>query len=279
MLKKRLIACVLLKGDLVVQSVGFKRYFPIGKLEFVLEFLGQWDIDEVIILDIDATTFRKTIDFELIKKASNKIFVPLTIGGGISSLKEIENALHSGADKVSISSSFLNHEHSIDEAVKTFGEQCIVLTADVKLMGKDYHVCGNNGKQQRMPLDTWLKRASNSKCGEVLINSIDKDGLRTGYDINLMRKVSGEIDIPIIALGGVGEPIHVADLFSEEDVYAAAVGNVLYHGEHSSAKFKSFLKNQDLPVRSSAFINYDDIDFDERGAINPKEHKSIFFEN
>jgi cyclase len=280
MLKKRIIATVLLKNELVVQSIGFKKFLPIGKLDIVLQFLEKWDIDEVIILDIDASKENRTINFDLIKQASSKIFVPLTIGGGISSIKEIEQAIHSGADKVSINTTYFENKDFIKQASKTFGKQCIVMSADVKkdTLSNNYFVY-NKGIKSTLMIDDWIKDVVDLGCGEVLINSIDKDGSKLGYDLDLMKDISDKLKIPLIALGGAGKSKHIHELFSNSTVDAAAIGNMLYFTEHSTSKIKSFLLQKNNKLRLNHFVNYDKIKFNDDGRIEPIEHKSIFIKD
>lgn len=278
MLRRRVIALILLKGDLVVQSIGFNRHLPIGKLDIVLEYLELWDVDEVIILDIDASKKGRTIDFDLISVASKAIFVPLTIGGGISSIKEIEQAIHNGADKVTINTAFLDNESFIPEAVQKFGSQCIVLSADVKLNNKAYFVYSNNGQQKHTKISQWLKSAIKIGAGEIFINSISNDGKQCGYDLDLMKIVDKYSTVPIVAAGGVGSPPDVAKLFNAVDC-AAAIGNILHYKEHSTSLIKAYLRSNGLNVRPSYFLNYDNCNFNDDGTLMPIEHKSIFLKD
>jgi len=278
MLRKRVIALILLKGDLVIQAIGFKRYLPIGKLSIVLEYLELWDVDEVIILDIDASKNGKTINFGLIGEASKKIFVPLTVGGGLSSVQEIEKAIHNGADKVSINSAFFGNKMFIDEAIQNFGSQCIVLAADVKLRQDDYYVYLNNRQYENLKVSEWLKAAINIGAGEVFINSMDNDGKKNGYDLDLMKMIDNYSTVPVVAAGGVGCPKHVEQLFNQVDS-AAAIGNILYHKEHSTSLIKAYLKASNQNVRASLFLNYENSEFNVDGALKPIEHSSIFLKD
>ena len=277
MLKKRVIATILLKNNLVVQSINFNQYLPIGRLEIALEFIEKWDIDEVIILDLDATKNNRTIDFNLLKKSSKKIFVPLTVGGGITSIIDAKNAVHSGADKISINSSFLDNNSFVKQIVNDFGSQCVVLSADVKVAGNgEYYVYINSGTKKIIDLQKWIKQAEKFGAGELLINSITNDGIKKGYDINLYKEISNFSQLPVIALGGAGKVSHITDLFESTEVSAAAVGNMLYFTEHSTSKIKSALVQNTMNIRPSCFINYDCWDFESDGRIIPKNLRSIY---
>jgi len=276
MLRQRVIALILLKGDLVVQSFGFNLHLPIGKLDIVLEYLELWDVDEVIVLDIDATKKNNTVNFDMIKAASKKIFVPLTIGGGISSVKDIELALHNGADKVAINAGFFNNDGFIEEAVQRFGSQCIVLAADVMLRGGSYFVWSNNHQYKPVSVTEWLRDAIRVGAGEIFINSIDNDGKKTGFDMDLMEIIEKNSSVPLIAAGGAGCPFHIKQLFDRIDS-AAAIGNILHHKEHSVSLIKGYLVAKNKNVRGSHFLNYNDCIFNPNGELSPTEHLSIFF--
>ena len=276
MVKDRIIALVLLKGDLVVQSVGFEKYLPVGRLEIVLEYLESWDVDEVIILDIEASQNNRTINFDLIKNASKKIFIPLTVGGGLSSSKNIERAIHSGADKVVINTAIFNEKDFIRRAVFNFGSQCIVAAADVRLVGNDYYVFSNSGQSRMLLLCEWIDKVNDYDVGEVFLNSIDRDGMKCGYDIDLIKFVKNKIKKPIIAAGGAGNPLHVKQLLTQVSS-AAAIGNILYHSEHPTSVVKAYLKNNNQNVRSSCSINYEQFEFNKKGWVIPINHDSIYF--
>jgi len=277
LLKKRLIATILLKNKCVVQSISFNKFLPIGSLEIVLQFLEKWDIDEVIILDLDASKNKRTINFNLLKNSSRKIFVPLTVGGGISSFDDAKNAFHNGADKVSINSSFLSNNNFIQQVVNDFGSQSVILSADVRIENNaEYYVYANSGKNKIISLKKWIKQAENLGAGELLINSIVNDGMKNGYDTCLYQKITELTKLPIIALGGAGSVIHLVDLFQNTNVSAAAIGNMLYFTEHSTSKLKSALVKENINVRPSCFISYDEWNFELDGRIIPMNLKSLY---
>jgi cyclase len=235
-------------------------------------------VDEVIILDIDASRNKKTINFELIKNASRRIFLPLTIGGGISSNKDIEHAIHSGADKVVINTAFFHNKDFIKSAVFNFGSQCIVAAGDVRLVENNYYTFTANGKNKELPMFEWIAEIESCNVGEIFLNSIDRDGMKCGYDVELVKIVKNKTNVPIIAAGGAGNPIHIGQLLNQVDS-AAAVGNILYHTEHSTSVIKSYLKVNNQNVRSSYFINYEKFQFDKKGTPIVIEQESLFFNN
>ena len=275
MIKKRIIASLLLKNDLVVQSIGFNQYLPIGRLNIALSFLENWDVDEVIILDIDASLENRTINFDLIKESSKNIFVPITVGGGITSISDIEKSISNGADKVSLNSVFFKNKNLIKEAAKIFGSQCLVLCADVKRNTNEYFVY-SDGVNKNIKLKDWTKEVQILGAGEMLINSINNDGSKMGFEIDIYKEIANNVEIPLIAMGGAGNPKHILDLFKKTSVDAAAIGNILHHKEHSTSKIKSFMIKNNQSVRPSCFIDYEKHKFDRNGDLYPTNHKSLF---
>ncbi len=278
MLKKRLIATLVIKNGLVVQSIGFKRYLPIGKPEIIIDFLNQWGIDEIIMVDIDATIQGRCIDSELIKKVSKKCFVPLCVGGGISSVKQIHSLIYSGADKVSLNAqSFLNPS-LIKEAARFFGSQCLVVSIDASRNAKgEYEAFIHGGKTATSYTPLHLARlASEHGAGEILLNSIDRDGMKNGYDIELIQSVLSTTSLPLIALGGAKDPSCMRILLENCDVSAVAAGNYFHYVEHSATLAKAYLASY-FPdqIRLDGYINYNDSLFDKSTRLLKKEDKIL----
>jgi len=276
-LKKRVIASILLSNGLVVQSVGFKRHMPIGKLENALHFLEKWDIDEVMILDISASRDRRSFNCELLQRASKSIFVSLTVGGGIRSLRDVENVVKSGAEKVSINTAFIDNPSFVEQVAVRFGHQCLVLAADVKRSDSgEFHVYMHSGVDKIMPIKKWIQQAEDAGAGELLINSVEHDGRQIGYDIELLHLVEDMTNLPVIALGGAGKVQDVNELFMQTKINAAAVGNMLYFFEHSTAKIKASLVDKRDDIRKSSFIDYEKWSFESDGRIIPTDIRSIY---
>ena len=186
MLKNRLIPIIIVKNELIVQSFNFKRFLPIGKIKTAIEFFVNWDVDEIIILDIDATKQGRGPQLEVIKSASRECFVPLTVGGGINSVESIKSVLRSGADKISINSYAIENPKFITDAAIRFGNQCITVSIDAKKVSNDYNVFIRNGKiDTGIKVSDWSKKLEHLGAGEILINSIENDGSREGYDLDL----------------------------------------------------------------------------------------------
>ncbi len=267
MLKIRLIPCIILKGDLIVQSYFFKRYLPIGNVSSAIEFFVNWDVDEIIILDIEASKEKRPPQLEIIREAAQKCFVPLTIGGGIRSIETINDVLRSGADKICINSYAVEKPEFIRESAEIFGSQCITVSMDVKKVNNnDYEVFINNGRKSTglSPVD-WAKKIEKYNAGEILLNSIDRDGSRKGYDLELLIIVSSIVNIPVIACGGVGKVEHLADGIIKGRCQAVAAANIFQHTEHSTIAAKSHLNKSGVDVRLSSLVQYDDFIFDHLG--------------
>ena len=267
MLKKRLIPCVIIKGDLVVQSFFFKRYLPIGDAKTAIEFFVDWDVDEIVLLDIDATKDNRGPNLDIIKWASKECFVPLTIGGGIKSIADIQAVLKAGADKICLNSHIIDNPEFISKSAKKFGSQCITVSIDVRINGfGHYEVFFCNGKKAsgKKP-DSWAKEVESLGAGEILLNSIDRDGSRKGFDIKLLNLVSKMVSIPVIASGGVGKVEHLSEGIIDGNCHAVAAANIFQHTEHSTVLAKAHLKKMGIPIRVNSNVNYDGQDFDHLG--------------
>jgi len=280
-LKKRLVAVLTIKNGIVVQSINFKRYLPIGKPEIAIEFLNKWGIDEIILLDLDATYKKSGPDFELIKYVSKKCFVPLTVGGGINDLQKMRELIKKGADKISINTVAIKNPTIIKEAANILGNQCIVVSIDVKKNeSNNYEIYLNSGKN-KTGIDPFqfAKQAEELGAGEILINSIDKDGSKEGYDIELIDKISKIVSIPVIACGGVGYPKHIIEGINKTNASAFAAGNYFHFTEHSVITTKAYLKLSEISkkqkFRLDSNSNYEKFSFDENGRVNRKDDQYL----
>lgn len=265
MLKKRIVASLIVKDGKVVQSIGFNKYLPIGDPRISAEFLSQWGIDEIILLDIEATSKKQKPNFQLVTEISKRIFVPLTVGGGIQTLEDIRCLIHCGADKVSINRVALENPEIISQASKIFGDQCIVVSIDVKKNQKgEYEIFSDSGKVATgLNPVLFAKKVEELGAGEILLNSIDRDGSKSGYDLDLIKMVSDSVKIPVIACGGVGLPKDFLEGFIKGRAFASAAGNFFHFIEHSSIIVKSYLANNGIDIRLDTQANYKDINFDQ----------------
>jgi cyclase len=278
MLKKRLIATLVIKNGIVVQSIGFERYLPIGKPEITVDYLNQWGVDEIIMVDIDASREGRCIDPELIKRVSKRCFVPLSVGGGITSVEQIHTLIHSGADKVALNTQAFLNPSLIEEGARFFGSQCMVVSIDAKRSADgSYRAYTDGGKTDtRLSPVELAGEAQKYGAGEILINSIDRDGRKNGYDIDLIRNLLSATNLPLIALGGARDPLCMKALLESCDVSAIAAGNYFHFVEHSATIAKAYLSRY-FPdqIRLDGYTDYRDFSFDESGRIVKKEDKTL----
>lgn len=269
MLKKRIIASLIVKDGRVVQSIGFKRYLPVGDVGVAVEFLNNWGIDEIVLLDIDATKQKRGPDFKMVMKVSKKSFAPLTVGGGIRNIEDIRKLIRYGADKISINKMSLLDPLIIKKSAETFGSQCVVISVDIKKIDGRYEVFSDNGKVPTgFDVVEWAKKVEELGAGEIFLNSIDRDGLKSGYDLKAIKKVADSVSIPVIACGGVGHPEHFLEAFTKAGTSATAAGNFFHFTEHSPIIVKSFLLQNKIDVRMDSYADYGGIDFiKENGRI------------
>jgi cyclase len=270
MLKKRIIAVLLVMDGNVVQSIGFKSYLPIGKPSIAVEFLNQWGVDEIVLLDISATRSSRGPDLDMVKAAARNCRTPLTVGGGISSLNHIYDLMQCGADKVSINRTLFNKPDLITAAARIFGKQCLVASIDVRISNQIYQVY-DYIKYEDLPLAPWdfAKRLQELGAGEVLINSVDRDGMKNGFDLKLINQVCDSVTIPIIVCGGAGIPDHFKDVLEKTKVSGIAAANLFHYFEHSVTIIKAICSHKNM-VRHESYSGYSDAKIDEMGRLLKK---------
>lgn len=275
MLKNRIIAVLVIKDGLVVQSIGFRRYLPVGSPVVAVEFLTSWGVDEIVFLDIDATPKGREPNYSAIANVVSAGQVPLTVGGGISTLQHIEKALYYGADKVAVNAAFISNPDLVREGAKRFGNQCIVVSMDVFQRKNGYEVLTHSGARQTgcNPVETAL-RAEQAGAGEILLNSIHRDGMKTGYDIELTESVCKAVHIPVIACGGVGNPGHLLEGI-RAGAGAVAAGNFFHFSEHSIITTKNWLILKGAEVRLDTYATYDCFSFDSLGRPSKLEDVAL----
>lgn len=261
MLKKRVAASLIVRNGVVVQSIGFKKYLPVGKPAIAVEYLNQWGIDEIILLDITATKNRDRPHFEMISDAALKCHVPLTIGGGIQTVDQIRELMHCGADKISLNQSALYNKDLISKAAHVFGDQCVVISIDCIQTNSGYKVF-DYIKQKALDISVvdFTKEVQNLGAGEILINSVDKDGSYTGYDIDLLNRICEVATVPVICCGGARNANDFVEVFNHTNVSAASAANFFHFTEHSVNITKSIIK-KNLDIRLETFADYGDADY------------------
>ncbi len=261
MKKKRLIPVLLLRHGWLVQSKQFRRYQNLGNPISAVKRLSEWASDELIYLDIstdDAYDMnrddlghpnRHSI-FEIIEDVSKVAHMPITVGGRIRNLQDIEKRLSLGADKVSINTAALQSPGFIEAAAREFGSQCVVVSVEVKRQDDVWRVMSTGGKvATEHEARAWSLTVQSSGAGEILLNSVDRDGMRSGYDLEMLNEVSTAVRIPVIACGGVGEWAHFAEALEQTAVDAVAAANIFHYSDQSVFLAKRHLIAQGLNVR------------------------------
>jgi imidazole glycerol-phosphate synthase subunit HisF len=272
MLKKRLIATLIVRHGIAVQSHNFRTYLPVGRPEVAVEFLNQWGIDEIVVLDISASQDRKSKSYEFLERVAKDCFVPLTVGGGIDSIDDISRLLNLGADKAAMNSICLESPGIITEAAKTFGSQCVVVSIDV--VGKSPAEYRTYNAAQRKVLDMhpadWARKVEGMGAGEIYLTSIERDGTKQGYDLELIKSVCAAVKIPVIASGGVGSAQHIIEVFKKTSVSGASAANFFHFFEHSVNLTKAALRQNEIDVRLNTNGQYEDALFTEGGRLLKK---------
>lgn len=257
MLTKRLIVCLDVRNRKVTKGVKFKGNVDIGDPVEMGAFYSAQGVDELVFYDITASAENRPCDIEMIKQIAKRVFIPFAVGGGIRNLDDMHNALLAGAEKVSVNSLAVLHPEIISEGAKAFGSQCIVLGMDAKLVGvsekfpSGYEVYIRGGRTP-MGLDAveWAKRACNLGVGEICLNSIDADGVRRGYELNITELVAQAVNVPVIASGGAGTPEHIINLFANTHADAALIASMVHFGDYTIPGIKSALRNANVLVRN-----------------------------
>ncbi len=270
MLKKRIAATLVVKDGIVVQSIGFNKYLPVGKPAIAIEFLNQWGIDEIILLDISATKAGRIPDFKMIKEATKRCYVPLAVGGGITCIDHIKELMHCGADKVSLNHALLNSPALVSVAAHIFGEQCIIASIDAVNIDGHYKVYDYIKKQALQITPSELaEKAQQLGAGEILINSIDRDGSYKGFDLDLINSICQVSNVPVICCGGAKTAADFLKVFTSSKVSAASAANFFHFTEHSVISTKAAI-NRETTVRLETFATYSDAEFDEDNRLQKK---------
>ena len=251
MLAKRIIPCLDIKDGRVVKGVNFVNIKDAGDpVEAAIEYEKQ-GADEIAFLDITATHENRNITLSVIEKAAENVFMPITVGGGIRTIEDIRNLFAAGADKVSINSEAVKNPNFIKDAANKFGSQAVIAAIDAKSNGDNSWEVVIAGGRKKTGLDAvnWAKTMEEFGAGEILLTSMDKDGMKTGYDIALTKAVSQAVTIPVIASGGVGTMEHFYEGFSLGLADAALAASVFHFQEMTIMDVKEYLKNKNTPVR------------------------------
>ncbi|MEJ7554794.1 MAG: imidazole glycerol phosphate synthase subunit HisF [Aquificaceae bacterium] len=251
MLAKRIIPCLDVDKGRVVKGVRFLNLVDAGDPVEVAKVYEEQGADELVFLDITASAEDRKITLEVVKRVAEEVFMPFTVGGGISSLEDMRRLLEAGADKVSINTSAVKNPQLIYEGAKKFGSQCIVVAIDAKRKGNGWEVYIHGGRTPTgLDAVEWAKKAESLGAGEILLTSMDRDGTKSGYDIELTKAVSKAVNIPVIASGGAGSMEHFYEAFVLGGADACLAASLFHFKEISIPELKGYLASKGVPVRS-----------------------------
>lgn len=253
MITKRIIPCLDVKNGRVVKGVNFAGLRDVNSPVELAEYYGRSGADEIVFYDITASAEGRAIFTDILREAACKIFIPLTVGGGINTLSDFDRVLKCGADKVSVNSGAIRDPHIISEAAEKYGSQCVVISVDIKRVDGVFRVFAKGGRENTgMEAIEWIKSCVSMGAGEVVVNSMDTDGVKGGFDIELLGKVCECVNVPVIASGGAGRPEDFAELFKAlPGVDAGLAASVFHFGDIKINELKKMLADSGINVRTA----------------------------
>ena len=250
MLKNRIIPCLDVKDGRVVKGINFVDLQDAGDPVEQAKIYSDGGADEICFLDITASNENRDTIYDVVEKTSKRCFVPLTVGGGVRSIEDINKLLNCGADKVSINTASVQDPKLVIESSKKFGSQCIVIAIDAKKKGNKWEVYTHGGRNETgIDAIEFAKEMENNGAGELLVTSMDRDGTQIGYDTDLMSNISSKVNIPAIASGGVGNLDHLVDGIKLGNASAVLAASIFHYGKHSVKEAKEYLDSKGIPVR------------------------------
>lgn len=251
MITKRIIPCLDVRDGRVVKGTNFLGLKDVSSPVELASFYSDNGADELVFYDITASAEGRGLFTDILKEVASKIFIPLTVGGGINTLDDFDRVLKCGADKVSVNSGAIRNPGLVEEAAKRYGDQCVVLSVDVKRVDGVFRVFAKGGRENTgMEAMEWIRRCVESGAGEVVVNSIDTDGVKNGFDLEMLERVCQVVSVPVIASGGAGSIQHFTTLFQTlEQVDAGLAASIFHFGEVSISDLKNELSKHNIPVR------------------------------
>ena len=251
MITKRIIPCLDVKNGRVVKGVNFEGLSDVSSPVELAKYYSEGGADELVFYDITASFEGRQLFTDILRQVASTIFIPLTVGGGINTLEDFDRVLKCGADKVSVNSGAIKNPQLVFDAAQKYGDQCVVLSVDVKRVDGQFHVFAKGGREDTgMEAISWIKRCVGMGAGEVVVNSIDTDGVKGGFDIELLRAVCDTVNVPVIASGGAGSIRHFVELFRQIPTIDAGLAASIFHfGEVAIPDLKRTLRDNDIIVR------------------------------
>lgn len=251
MITKRIIPCLDVKDGRVVKGVNFLDLADVSSPVKLAKYYSESGADELVFYDITASAEGRALFTDILTEVASTIFIPLTVGGGINTVADFDRVLKCGADKVSVNSGAIRNPQLITEAAQLYGDQCVVLSVDVKRVDGEFRVFAKGGREDTgMEAISWIKKCVDMGAGEVVVNSIDTDGVKNGFDIELLDIVTNTVNVPVIASGGAGSKQDFVDLFKAiPTIDAGLAASVFHFGEIKISDLKKELKKNDINVR------------------------------
>ncbi|RMD91840.1 MAG: imidazole glycerol phosphate synthase subunit HisF [Calditrichaeota bacterium] len=251
MLAKRIIPCLDVKEGRVVKGIQFVNLRDVGDPVELARYYVQEGADELVFLDITASKEKRRLVYDLVERVAEEVFIPFTIGGGLRNLEDIREILIRGADKISLNTAAVENPDLISQVARAFGSQCVVVAIDVKRVGESHWQVYTHGGSRATGLDAidWAHRVAQLGAGEILLTSMDRDGSTQGFDLEITRKISTTVKIPVIASGGGGVPEHFAEVFQSGKADAALAASIFHYQKFRISEIKRYLYEYDIPVR------------------------------
>lgn len=251
MITKRIIPCLDIRNGMVVKGVNFEGVKDVSDPVTLAEFYNESGADELVFYDITASVEGRGLFTDVLTKVAEKIFIPLTVGGSINEVSDFERVLRCGADKVSVNTGAIRNPDLIKDAAKKYGNQCVVLSMDVKRVGNEFHIFSHGGRNDTgIDAIEWAKMGEANGAGEIVVNSIDTDGVKKGFDLEMLNKIGEVVSVPIIASGGAGSMEDFKTLFETCPKVDAGLAASIFHFKKVYIKdLKNYLKNENIEMR------------------------------
>lgn len=251
MITKRIIPCLDVKDGRVVKGVNFENLNDVSSPVKLGKYYSDCGADELVFYDITASSDGRRLFTDILRQVAENIFIPLTVGGGINTLDDFDRVLKCGADKVSVNSGAIKNPDLIKAAAQKYGNQCVVISADIKRVGGEFHVFAKGGREDTgLEGISWIKRCVENGAGEVVVNSIDTDGVKKGFDIEMLKRVCDTVNVPVIASGGAGSADDFVTLFKEiPDIDAGLAASIFHFGEVKISDLKKTMRDNGITVR------------------------------
>ncbi|MGL9727498.1 imidazole glycerol phosphate synthase subunit HisF [Enterococcus sp. DIV0756] len=250
MIAKRIVPCLDVRDGRVVKGVNFAGLQDVNDPVTLARFYNEQGADELVFYDITASAEERGLFTDILQGVASEVFIPLTVGGGINEVSDFERVLNCGADKVSVNSGAIRRPQLIEEGAKRYGSQCVVLSVDIRRVGDQWHVFAKGGREDTgLEALEWIRQGEQLGAGELVINSMDTDGVKQGFDLELLKAVSEITTLPIVASGGAGKSEDFIDLFQLPKIEAGLAASIFHYGEVKIPDLKKQLMAADIPVR------------------------------